>query len=129
MYNIRSMPATDEYREGWLRVFGSTKVFIPLDKLEMNWVKLNNFKHVPRPAVPGSFLFLSVSEESPKNTALSYSSDVESGCKGYVVAAYVKKEFLERYKMNEDHWFIPDEDVGELNTCIVGKVEVVHSYE
>ena len=54
--------------------------------------------------------------------------------KGYVTKFEVRKEFMDRYPIKKvggrDHteWWIPAEDLEELNANIVGKIEVTGEY-
>lgn len=57
----------------------------------------------------------------------------ESGS-GYVTQFQVKKSFADRYEIqkvggsNHTEWWIPAEDLNELNSNIVGLIEVVSEH-
>lgn len=57
----------------------------------------------------------------------------ESG-QGFVTRLEVAKEFMDRYEVqkvggkNHTEWWIPADDLEELNDNIVGEIEVIRSY-
>ncbi len=53
---------------------------------------------------------------------------------GYVTRFQVKKEFMDKYEVHQvgasyhTEWWIPSEELEQLNANIVGKIEVIGFY-
>jgi len=65
---------------------------------------------------------------------VSYSQNVNDSGIGYVTMFRVKKEFVDRYTVekvggaNHTEWWVPAEDLEDLNDNIVGEIEVLAEY-
>jgi hypothetical protein len=107
-------------------------LYRPTGQKELELVGASNFKKWP-PRLPEQPIFYPVSnEEYAKEIAIKWNR--EESKVGYVTKFKVKKEFMDRYKIQKvggkDHteWWIPAEDLEELNDNIVGRIEVIGEY-
>lgn len=104
-------------------------MYRPLGPEEFELVKKSGFRKWP-PRLPEQPIFYPV-------TNIYYAREIaakwnvrDSGV-GYVTKFRVKKEFADRYDIqkvgSEQHteWWIPSEDLDELNNSIVGRIEVI----
>ena len=72
-------------------------------------------------------------EEYAKQIAINW--NVKDSKVGFVTRFEVKKEFMDRYEIhqvggkNHTEWWIPAEDLEELNGNIVGQIEVIGEYK
>ena len=104
-------------------------MYRPTGPQELQLVADNNFSKWP-PRLPEQPIFYPVTNEQ---YAIDISSDwnVKDSKIGYVTKFEVKKEFVDRYKIEKvggvhhTEWWIPAEDLDELNDNIVGKIEVI----
>ena len=104
-------------------------MYRPTGPLELKLVADADYKRWP-PRLPGQPIFYPVTNQQ---YAIDISSDwnVRDDGIGYITKFEVKKEFVDRYKVekvggeNHTEWWIPAEDLDELNTNIVGRIEVV----
>jgi len=104
-------------------------MYRPTGPLELKLVADSGYKRWP-PRLPGQPIFYPVTNEQ---YAIDISSDwnVRDDGIGYVTKFEVKREFVDRYNIEKvggaDHteWWIPAEDLDELNSNIVGIIEIV----
>ncbi len=108
-------------------------LFRPTGSKELELVSASGFRRWP-PRLPEQPIFYPVTnEEYAREIAVKWNVP-ESGI-GYVTKFAVKKSFMERYavhKVGGDHhseWWIPAEDLQELNENIVGSIEVIGEYK
>lgn len=103
-------------------------MYRPVGLKELELVKKSGYKKWP-PRLPEQPIFYPV-------TNRNYAKEITKwNCKdyglGYVTRFKVKKEFANKYEIHQvgstEHteWWIPSEDLDELNTNIVGLIEVI----
>ena len=95
-------------------------------------MKESGFKKWP-PRLPEQPIFYPVTnEEYAKEISTKWKK--EESKVAYVTKFKVKKEFMDRYKIqqvggnNHTEWWIPTEDLEELNANIVGLIEIIGEY-
>ena len=104
-------------------------MYRPTGPQELQLVADSGFAKWP-PRLPDQPIFYPVTNEQ---YAIDISSDwnVRASNIGYVTKFVVKKEFVDRYQIEKvggahhTEWWIPADDLDELNRNIVGKIEVV----
>lgn len=107
-------------------------MFRPTGRKELDLVKQSGFKRWP-PRLAGQPIFYPV-------TNLEYAREIardwnlkETGA-GYVTRFSVARSFADRYQIqragasHHTEWWIPAEDLEELNNHIVGLIEVIEEY-
>lgn len=115
-------PATD----------GVVTMYRPVGPAELSLLKVNRFRQWPS-RLPGQPIFYPV-------TNFRYASDIasnwnvkDSGC-GYVTVFEVRKSFADRFplqRVGAPHaveWWIPAEDVADLNRNIIGMIRVLAEF-
>jgi hypothetical protein len=107
-------------------------LYRPTGPKEMELVAANGFRRWP-PRLPGQPIFYPVTNEGyAREIAVNWNIP-ESGV-GFVTKFAVKKSFMRRYSIHKvgsslhTEWWIPAEDLEELNDNIVGLIEVVGEY-
>ena len=108
-------------------------LYRPTGSKELKLVKKSGFKKWP-PRLPEQPIFYPVTnEEYAKEIAIKWNR--EENKVGYVTKFKVKKEFMDGYKIqkvgakNHTEWWIPAEDLEELNANIVGLIEIIGEYK
>src|SRR5215207_3824277 len=107
-------------------------VYRPTGPKELELVVASGYRHWP-PRLTGQPIFYPVTNEAYAKEIAIKLNIPESGV-GYVTRFQVKKGFMDRYKIqkvgSETHteWWIPAEDLEELNDNIVGQIEVIGEY-
>ena len=104
-------------------------MYRPTGPNELKLVEDSGYSRWP-PRLPEQPIFYPVTN---KQYAIDISSDwnVKSSGIGYVTRFEVKKEFVDRYQIekvggaNHTEWWIPAEELDELNENIVGLIEVI----
>ncbi len=107
-------------------------MYRPTGPNELKLVAELGFKRWP-PRLPEQPIFYPVTNEQ---YAIDIASDwnVKDSGIGYVTKFSVKKEFVDKYKVekvggaNHTEWWIPAEDLETLNDNIVGEIEVLSEY-
>ena len=107
-------------------------MYRPTGPNELKLVADTGYKCWP-PRLPEQPIFYPVTNEQ---YAIDIASDwnVKDSGVGYVTKFEVKKNFVDRYKVekvggtNHTEWWIPAEDLEELNDNIVGDIEVISEY-
>ncbi len=85
------------------------------------------------PRLPGQPIFYPVTNEQYATEITERWSGAEYGA-GYVTRFEVKASFMARYsikKVGKDHhteWWVPAEDLNELDDNIKGTIEVIHHF-
>ena len=107
-------------------------MYRPLGPAELALVKESGFKKWP-PRLQGQSIFYPVANETyAKEITIQW--NVRDYGVGYVARFSVRKPFVENYLLhkvgNKEHyeWWIPAEDLEELNRNIVGKIDIVGEY-
>ena len=85
------------------------------------------------PRLPGQSIFYPVTnEEYAKEIAMRWNT--KGGKVGHVTCFKIKKAFIKKYEIHQvgaphhTEWWIPAEDLEELNRNIVGTIKVVGEY-
>jgi len=107
-------------------------LFRPTGLKELELVAASGFRRWP-PRLPEQPIFYPVTnEEYAKEISINW--NVRSGGLGYVTKFHVRKSFMERYQIHKvggeihTEWWIPGEDLEELNENIVGLIEIIGEY-
>lgn len=107
-------------------------LYRPTGPKELELVKQSGFKAWP-PRLPEQHIFYPVTNEKyAKQIAIRW--NIRDSGIGYVTRFQVKKTFMERYPIQKvggaihTEWWIPAEDLEELNANIVGLIEVIGEY-
>lgn len=107
-------------------------LYRPVGPAELALVQQSGFKKWP-PRLPEQPIFYPVTNEQ---YAIQIARDwnvPESGS-GFVTVFQVESEFMSRYAVHcaggaeHKEWWIPAEDLDELNNHIVGVIEVIHQF-
>ena len=107
-------------------------LYRPVGPKELDLVRDSGFAKWP-PRLPEQPIFYPVTNEQ---YAIEIARDWnvrESGA-GYVTRFRVRKSFMEKFEIQQvgsshhTEWWIPAEQVDELNGNIVGEIEVVHEF-
>ena len=107
-------------------------LYRPAGPTEIALVKESGFSKWP-PRLPEQPIFYPVTNEKYAIEIASTWNVKQSGY-GCVTRFHVRKEFIERYEIykvgaaHHTEWWIPAEELEELNRNIVGLIEIVHEY-
>ena len=108
-------------------------LYRPTGPKEMELVEASGYKSWP-PRLPEQPIFYPVTNEAyAKEIAVQWNIK-ESGM-GYVTCFEVKKSFMDKYEEHQvgarrhTEWWIPAEELDELNNNIVGTIEVIGEYK
>lgn len=99
----------------------------------MKLVKESGYREWP-PRLPGQPIFYPVTNEEYAEKIARDWNKKESGV-GYVTKFYVQASFMDKYDIqkvggsNHTEWWIPADDLKELNANIVGKIEVISEFK
>jgi len=108
-------------------------LYRPTGSKELELVAASGYRRWP-PRLPEQPIFYPVTNEVYAKE-ISINWNVPANGIGYVTKFYVKKKFMDRYQIykvggeNHTEWWIPAEDLEELNDNIVGLIEVVGEYK
>lgn len=104
-------------------------MYRPIGPDELELLKQSGMKRWP-PRLPGQPIFYPVTNELYAEEIASRWNVQDSGA-GYVTKFRVDKSFANRYEIrqvgttHQTEWWIPAEELEELNDHIVGEIEVV----
>lgn len=107
-------------------------LYRPTGQRELDLVEQSGFKRWP-PRLPLQPIFYPVTNEAYARE-ITQKWNVPEGGVGFVTRFEVRREFMDRYDIHRvgatghDEWWIPAEDLDELNENIVGMIEVVGEY-
>lgn len=107
-------------------------LYRPTGPQELALVRDSGFTQWP-PRLPGQPIFYPVTNAQYAIEIASGWNVKESGY-GCVTRFQVRKAFMDRYPIQQvgsshhTEWWIPAEDLQELNANIVGLIEVIHEY-
>lgn len=110
-------------------------LFRPVGQAELDLIRASGMRRFP-PRLPGQPIFYPVLTEAyAVRIARDWNTtDPASGCVGYVTRFAVRREFLERYEVQQvgdreclEYW-IPADELEEFNASIVGLIEVTHEF-
>jgi len=103
-------------------------MYRPCGQAELDLVSAASYRRWP-PRLTGQPIFYPVTNERYAREVNAW--NVQQYGKGCVTKFKVRKEFAEKYKIetvgaaHHTEWWIPAEDLDELNDNIVGIIEVV----
>jgi len=107
-------------------------LYRPTGPKELELVKISGFREWP-PRLPEQPIFYPVANlEYARQIAKDW--NVKDSGSGFVTMFRVRKDFMDRYPpqvvgaSNHEEWWIPAEDLEELNRNIVGRIEIVEEY-
>jgi hypothetical protein len=107
----------------------------PVGQKEFDLIRESGFRNFP-PRLPHQpFFYPVLNEDYATQIAKEWNTiDESSSFVGYVLRFNVRKEFLARYythvvgsSVHEEYW-IPAEELNELNKNIVGMIEVISEF-
>ncbi|MBN2293067.1 MAG: hypothetical protein JXM70_11615 [Pirellulales bacterium] len=107
-------------------------LFRPTGPKELNLVEESGFKKWP-PRLPEQPIFYPVTNQKYAEE-IATKWNVKDSKVGYVTRFKVRADFMDRYRIHqvgEAHhreWWIPAEELEELNNNIVGLIEIVGEY-
>jgi hypothetical protein len=112
-----------------------TILFRPVGGDELKLIRMSAFTEFP-PRLPEQPIFYPVlNEEYAAQIARDWNTRHTADGRGYVTRFAVRHRFIARYEVrtvggsaHQEYW-IPAEDLEELNRNIVGKIEVIREYE
>ncbi|MCI0549730.1 MAG: hypothetical protein L0287_02115 [Anaerolineae bacterium] len=107
-------------------------LYRPTDPKELELIAASGYRCWP-PRSPEQPIFYPVTnEEYVRQITIKW--NVPASGVGYITRFQVKKKFMDKYQVqkvgSEIHteWWIPAEDLEELNNNIVGLIEVIGEY-
>lgn len=107
-------------------------LFRPTGPEELELVRQSDYKRWP-PRLPEQPIFYPVTNEEYA-IEISQKWNVPQNGAGFVTRFEVRKAFMDRYEIHtvggpqHTEWWIPAEDLEELNDNIVGQIEVIHEF-
>ncbi len=107
-------------------------LYRPTGPKELALVKESGYRRWP-PRLPDQPIFYPVTNEEYA-TQIARDWNVPASGFGCVTRFLVRAEFMSRYKVQQvggsshTEWWIPAEELDELNANIVGLIEVVHEF-
>ena len=107
-------------------------LYRPIGAKELELVKSSQFTKWP-PRLPEQPIFYPVTNEAYA-IEITKKWNVADGGVGYVTKFAVKSSFMKQYPIHKvgsaihTEWWIPAEDLEELNRNIVGLIEVIGEY-
>ena len=112
----------------------TTILFRPVGLEELDLIRASGFRAFP-PRLPEQPIFYPVlNEDYAKAIARDWNAKRNTSKVGYVTRFAVRTAFLQRYEIqtvggvvHQEYW-IPAEELAELNQNIVGSIEVVAEY-
>jgi len=111
----------------------TVEMFRPVGEAELELVKESEYLRWP-PRLPEQPIFYPV-------TNAKYAAEIaerwngRDGQKGFVTRFRVRKQFADSYEVHQvgaahhTEWWIPAEDLDDLNANIIGGIEVTQSFE
>lgn len=114
-----------------------TWLYRPVGKKELELIRVSGFKRFPA-RLPHQSIFYPVSNEQyAEQIARRWNTkDSMSGYEGHVTKFKIRNEFLKKYTLKtvglqaiHNEYWIPSEDLEELNDNIIGLIEVVSSWQ
>ena len=109
-------------------------LYRPVGTKELALIEASDFAAFP-PRLPEQSIFYPVlNEEYAMQIARDWNAKYNEDKVGYVTKFEVREKFLDKYdvkivggKTHEEYW-IPAEDLEEVNLNIVGKIEVISEF-
>ena len=110
----------------------TTVLYRPTGPEELALVRESGFKAWP-PRLPGQPIFYPVTNEQYA-VEIARDWNVPASGSGYVTRFRVRTAFMNRYQVQQvgashhTEWWVPAEDLDELNRNIVGTIEIVREF-
>ena len=107
-------------------------MYRPIGKKELELLECSGFRRWP-PRLPEQPIFYPVTNECYAKE-ITTKWNVKADGVGYVTRFRVNREFISRFKIEQvgsthhTEWWIPAEQLEELNDNIVGLIEVIGEY-
>ena len=107
-------------------------LFRPVGAAELELVRASGWKRWP-PRLPEQPIFYPVTNEQYAREIASNWNVAETGS-GFVTRFRLRNTFISKYEQHcvgaahHTEWWIPAEDLDELNANIVGEIEIIGSY-
>jgi hypothetical protein len=110
-------------------------LYRPVGRAELDLIRASEFRSFP-PRLPGQpFFYPVLTEEYATQIARDWNTkDEASGYEGYVLKFEIQTSFLKRYEVHtvgdsshREYW-IPTEDLEQLNSNVRGMIEVVREF-
>lgn len=107
-------------------------LYRPTGQEELELVTASGYRRWP-PRLPEQPIFYPVANEEYAREIATF-WNVPAGGVGFVTKFLVRKSFMDRYPVHQvrrrDHleWWIPAEDLEELNDNIIGLIEVIGEF-
>jgi hypothetical protein len=108
-------------------------LYRPIAQKELELVVASGYRRWPSRLPEQPIFYPVTNEEYAKQITIKW--NIPASGVGYVTRFQVKKSFMEKYRIQkvggEEHteWWIPAEDLDELNDNIVGRIEVIGEYK
>ncbi len=111
------------------------ELFRPVGQGELDLIAANGWRGFPPRLPQQPFFYPVLSREYAEQIARDWNTkDEASGFAGYVLRFHVKADFLRNYSVHQvgnaqhrEYW-IPAQDIQDLNAAIVGLIEVVQEF-
>lgn len=110
-------------------IYETVIMYRPCGQKELDLVAESGYKEWP-PRLPDQDIFYPVTNEAYAIEVNKW--NVSQFGKGYVTKFAVRKDFVNKYNVetvggsSHTEWWIPANDLAELNRNIVGKIEVIY---
>jgi hypothetical protein len=107
-------------------------LYRPTGPKELELVRASGFKRWP-PRLPDQPIFYPVTNEAYA-AQIARDWNVKASGAGYVTRFHVRADFMARYNVEKvggaEHteWWIPAEDLAEMNDNIVGTIEITQEF-
>jgi len=114
------------------QVSETVTLYRPTGPKELELVRASDFKRWP-PRLVGQPIFYPVTNEEYACEIASKWNVPESGS-GFVTRFEVRRQFMDRYQIQQvgdshnTEWWIPAEELEQLDDNIVGTIEVIRSF-
>lgn len=112
-----------------------TTLYRPVGQGEFEWIAKSGFRKFPPRLQHQPFFYPVLNERYASKISRDWNTrDEASGFVGYVLRFHVRSEFLKNYEVHvvgsaehQEYW-IPAEDLEELNQNLVGVIEVISEF-
>ena len=112
----------------------SSVLFRPVGQQELALIQESEFVAFPHRLPEQPFFYPVITEEYAIQIARDWNAKYNEPKSGYVTRFRVRRSFLDRYEartvggsVHQEYW-IPAEDLDELNRNIIGKIEVIAEF-
>jgi hypothetical protein len=113
----------------------TTTLYRPVGQAEMDLIRASGFREFPPRLADQPIFYPVLTQEYATQIARDWNTkDERSGFVGFVLRFQVVNEFLRTYEVHvvgsSDHreYWVPAADLAELNSSIVGEIEIVAEF-